>query len=149
MKVSCGVVITDGHYLLGCLPFFKPATFGNYDIPKGGMDSDETPLETAKRELKEETGLDMDALGGHLTDFGRHPYISGKQLHLFVLEVDSLPDLDSLYCDSFFTFQSDKLPEVQEYLYIPLSNLQWLFPRLQTVVEAALDEVGLIKLHGG
>jgi len=28
-----------------------------YEVPSGGIDKDETPLESAKRELKEETGL--------------------------------------------------------------------------------------------
>lgn len=36
--------------------------FEDWSFPKGGMDEDETPEETAKREVKEETGLEIEII---------------------------------------------------------------------------------------
>ena len=46
------------------LPYFQKKNNGIYDIPKGRLDNNETPLEAALREVKEEAGLDIQKTDG-------------------------------------------------------------------------------------
>ena len=52
---SCGVIVTDGKRLLLGHASRSPL----WDIPKGGIEPGETPAQAARRELREETGLDV------------------------------------------------------------------------------------------
>jgi putative (di)nucleoside polyphosphate hydrolase len=48
----------DGHVLV----FERRDAPGSWQLPQGGIDADETPLEAAWRELSEETGLDQSVV---------------------------------------------------------------------------------------
>ena len=50
--ISCGVIITDGSSVL----IARPTGETRYNIPKGMVDPGESFLQTAVRELEEETG---------------------------------------------------------------------------------------------
>lgn len=52
---SCGALVfnKDGNVLI------IHSVMGHYDIPKGHVESDETDFQTAIREIKEETGVDV------------------------------------------------------------------------------------------
>ena len=54
----------DNLYFLGleALPQFQTKNNGIYDIPKGGIDSGETPLQCAIREAREEATIDISNL---------------------------------------------------------------------------------------
>ena len=68
IKVGIGVMILDGNkVLLGHRSINKKDTGGIYEVdcwtlPGGKQEYDETILEGAKREIKEETNLDIDDL---------------------------------------------------------------------------------------
>ncbi|WP_179866032.1 bis(5'-nucleosyl)-tetraphosphatase [Bacillus pseudomycoides] len=55
---SCGVIIyqdkLDTRYLI-----VKSKANGHWDFPKGHIEENETEIDTARREVKEETGLDV------------------------------------------------------------------------------------------
>src|SRR3972149_8474586 len=55
-KGAGGVIvrIEEGKILVGLV---KGGGFKDYILPKGGTEDDETPIETAKREINEETGI--------------------------------------------------------------------------------------------
>ncbi|MBM7621923.1 tRNA nucleotidyltransferase (CCA-adding enzyme) [Bacillus tianshenii] len=57
-ETSCGVIIYQGkpdiRYLL-----VKSRANGHWGFPKGHMEEDETEIDAARREVKEETGLDV------------------------------------------------------------------------------------------
>lgn len=98
-KVSCGFLVKDtntGKYL-GCHPTGQPS--GVYDLPKGCMEVNDSPLQTAIRELYEETGLVVSE-NDDIKDFGVFSHKSNKDLHIYGIELSV--DIDELHCDSKF-----------------------------------------------
>ncbi|RME79591.1 MAG: NUDIX domain-containing protein [Methanobacteriota archaeon] len=65
-EVSAGFVVFWPHPLEYLLLHYVE---GHWDFPKGHIEGGESELEAAKRELKEETGLDV-----HVYDGFRHTY---------------------------------------------------------------------------
>jgi 8-oxo-dGTP pyrophosphatase MutT (NUDIX family) len=69
-RIATGVVALseDNHiYLVG--QYRYPVDEYSWEIPEGGSEIDEDPMETAKRELREETGLEAERweqLGGEI-----------------------------------------------------------------------------------
>ena len=57
--ISCGVIIIDkaSRKLLACHPSCHSYRDGNWDIPKGHVEGNESHVETALRELKEEANI--------------------------------------------------------------------------------------------
>jgi len=79
-RLSCGILVLNlQHELLLC---HATGTW-HWDIPKGGGDPGETPLETALREADEETGLTFTT--DELLDLGRFGYRPDKDLYLFAV----------------------------------------------------------------
>lgn len=98
LPVSCGTLVIDRQRrLLLC-----HITHSRYwDLPKGMQDAGELPLETAQRELREETGLVFDT--AMFEEIGEFDYRADKRLHLFRLYLrDEMDDLGHLICTSHF-----------------------------------------------
>ena len=58
MEKSCGIVLFNSdEFLLIQHPAKSNGDEGHWDFPKGHVEGNETELETAKRELVEETGI--------------------------------------------------------------------------------------------
>ena len=56
-----GVLEKDGKYLL--VREAKKMCYGKWNLPAGCLDPNETILEAARREIKEESGLDVELTG--------------------------------------------------------------------------------------
>ena len=69
-------------------PFFANKDEGAWSIPKGQLDGDETPLDAARREFEEETGLTPTAPFHALTPVTQK---SGKVVHAWAFEGDCDP----------------------------------------------------------
>jgi 8-oxo-dGTP pyrophosphatase MutT (NUDIX family) len=81
-RLSCGAILLNERDQL----LLAHATGSRWwDLPKGLAEPGEAPLDAARRELLEETGIALDALGW--ADLGRHRYRPGKDLHLFARRV--------------------------------------------------------------
>ena len=57
---SCGAVVINGDKVL-----LIKHVLGHWDLPKGHMEGNETEVETAIRELKEETNIDIEVDDTH------------------------------------------------------------------------------------
>jgi predicted NUDIX family NTP pyrophosphohydrolase len=66
-------------------PIWAKKDDGVWSIPKGLPEEHENPLDTAKRELKEETGFKVD---GEFIDLGELNQSSIKIVHVWALEKD-------------------------------------------------------------
>lgn len=111
---SCGVIVTDGVRLLLGHATRSP----RWDIPKGMAEPGEEFAAAARRELREETGLDAPLSDLH--PLGVFRYRAGKNLALFVWRPATLPDPKTLACASSFSWNGRLLPEFDRFgLFAP------------------------------
>lgn len=122
MKLSCGVIIINenNEILMGHVTGNK-----HYDLPKGMIDENESPLVCAIRECKEETSIELNK--EELYDLGEHKYNKEKNLHLFLVYKNKNEiDIKNLECHSFFEdFYTKKLkPEVDGFSWIEIDKIK-------------------------
>jgi predicted NUDIX family NTP pyrophosphohydrolase len=72
-------------------PFWKNKDLGAWSIPKGELAEGEEPLQTAKREFKEELGIDPPA-DGPFVPLGEVRQKAGKVVHGWGFEGDCDPE---------------------------------------------------------
>lgn len=133
-ELSCGFIVIDTNTekILAAHPTNK----GNiYDIPKGHIEENETELECAIRELKEETGISVSE-NDDITDNGRFDYLPYKDLHVFTVKVPV--DLDKLSCSTtFIDKKSNKeLPEMNGYKLV--DTVDNFYPSLKPILKQCL-----------
>jgi 8-oxo-dGTP pyrophosphatase MutT (NUDIX family) len=134
--LTAGAIITDGQSIL------LGHSTGNkhWDIPKGMVEPGESPLAACVREVLEETGL---AIGdGSITDLGRRPYTKQKDLHLFRVDLERLPDCDGLKCSSTFNdrWTGVARPELDKFAQVPFAEIErYTTSTMGTALRAALD----------
>lgn len=91
MKTTCGIFLIDKNKKILIL---HPTNHGakQWSIPKGVVDdTDYNDFHTAKRELWEETGIDIDNLKYKMADIGTTVYNHrNKRLHGFLCYVDDV-----------------------------------------------------------
>lgn len=119
MIISAGVIITNGTVIL----LGHTTNAKHWDIPKGIIDDNESPIEACIRETREETDVHLDRL--LLEDLGVHRYRRDKKLHLFRYEPDTLPLIDNMSCTSFFEKYGNQVPEIDDFKYVPISYLKY------------------------
>lgn len=111
-QISCGVLITNekNEILMG-------KSTGNkfFDIPKGKIEPEETPMACVMRETMEETSFSLDEK--RLKYLGLFSYNPQKNLHIFHYRVEKKEvDMNLLKCTSFFEdFYTKKLKPEMEY----------------------------------
>lgn len=136
-KISAGLILTDKTKFLGC------HSTGNYfyDIPKGSIEEGETAREACVREVEEETGLLVH--NESLIDLGVFDYNYEKNLHLFLLVKDTLPDTNEMICTSYFeTKTGKKLPEADRFRYIKFSEKEvFLTENMKRVIQKVENQV--------
>ena len=133
VKRAAGVVVTreaaDG------LRVLLLRAYRNWDLPKGGLEADETPFEAAVREVREETGLgDLDFAWGD-ESIDTEPYAGGKVVRYYVARSPqgqvTLPINPTL-----------GRAEHHEFRWVPFPTaLTMTAPRLQRVLTWALERI--------
>ena len=96
--LSCGILVFDARG--GALLLCRATGSFRWDIPKGGSEPGESPLQTAVRETAEECGLRFAP--HELLELGRFAYRPAKDLHLFAALADGV-DAAACRCSSHFT----------------------------------------------
>ena len=124
MKTTCATIIqigeSTGEILIG---HTTHNTF--WSLPKGVMEDGETEEECAKREVLEETNIDLS--GQTLEDLGKHEYLKNKDLHLFRVKLAAIPD--NIMCTSFFELHGRMVPEFDDFAWM-LPEDDQLFSKL-------------------
>ena len=80
-------------------PFWANRDEGAWSIPKGLIDENETALDAAKREFKEETGFEVE---GAFIELGELKQPSKKTVHAWAFEKD-IDEKIKLYTGAFNT----------------------------------------------
>ncbi|WP_405044975.1 NUDIX hydrolase [Paraburkholderia sp.] len=141
--VSCGIVLLDpdGRVLLA-----HATGTDHWDIPKGQGEPGETEVQSARREMVEETGIDVSA--ARLVDLGRFAYRRDKDLHLFAARaLESEGDLSRCVCVSMFPRRHDgvMIPEMDAWRWVaPADVNQYASRSLTRLFNTALS---LAELH--
>ncbi len=135
-RLSCGVLILNGEReLLLC----HVTGQHHWDLPKGGLQAGESPLDAALRETAEESGLRLDAAA--LLDLGRFEYRPRKDLHLFATLMPRF-DLATLHCDSQFSDLASgrRLPEMDGFAWFDFAEVpRHCGGRMATVLSHKID----------
>lgn len=133
MKISCGIIITDGDVIL----LGHVTGYNHWDVPKGGVDPGENFYETAVRELKEETGVELKI--EDIEPLGRFKYRTGKDVVLFLYLSDQLPPISKMECTSYFLKNKVPTLEIDGFKYVKISDMDnFIRPKLSNVVKRAL-----------
>ncbi len=144
-RLSCGVVIVnDEHELLLC----HVTGQNHWDLPKGGINVGESPLQAALRETREETGLRLAA--AELVDLGRFAYTHKKDLHLFAACTERF-DINTLQCESHFCerYSGNQLPEMDGFGWFAFSRVATLCtPKMALVLGDKLKLAQLLRAFG-
>jgi putative (di)nucleoside polyphosphate hydrolase len=136
---SCGVIVTDGERLLLGHATRSP----RWDIPKGVADPGESLAAAARRELFEETGLDVPE--AELRPLGVFPYLRDKDLALFCWAPPHLPEPATLVCASEFSSNGRMLPEFDRF---GLFTMDEALARVGKSLGALLARISLAALCG-
>lgn len=128
LATTCGVLVTNGTHLLIAHATRTP----RWDIPKGRANPGEPSIDAARRELREETGLQATTL----IPLGTHPYLPGKQLALFAWHVPAMPDPAHLRCTSMVHRPNrPPFPELDQFAVLPWdAGLARLIPAMSQIL---------------
>ena len=122
-------------------PYWSAKDEGAWSIPKGEYGQDEAALDAAKREFREELGVDAPEVD--YAELGTFPYSSGKQVTVFVADGGG-------FCATDFAFGEFEMewpprsgrrrsfPEVDRVEWMPVTDAR---PRLVAGQRPALDRL--------
>lgn len=138
--VTCGIILIDekGSILAGH-PSGRGYDKECYDLLKGCADVGEEDIDTAIREMREESSIDLSQYKNEIVDLGIHKYIKGKDIHLFLLKANLNIDISKLRCSTYFTNKFGKnIPEMNGYKIIH-KNERYYFTRSMQHVLKEID----------
>lgn len=122
-------------------PFWKNKDAGAWMIPKGGVEPGETPIEAARREFEEETGMRLDAVPFPLA---RVRQAGGKWVEAFAIEGDlDTSRLRSIEFEMEWPPHSGRrqsFPEVEQAEWMTMSQARRLMLPSQLPLLEALQE---------
>lgn len=146
MKISCGMVVLNPQAtaILGCKAYGR--TDNLLDLPKGMREPKESYIDTAWRELLEETGLTELQVEVLCYDPHLFTYTNGKKLALFPAQMREDYDLSKLKCSSCFqTPTGESKPEMVGYEWVLLEDIDTRFyPKLTKPLLTLFEPCGTV-----
>lgn len=115
--ITCGIIITDTRGYLIC----HPTRSKWWDIPKGQMEPGESYVETAIRELREETGLVVAP--EQLTLLGKYNYKPKKDLVLYYWQVDIMFNIELMSCSATVEKNGIIFPEMDKFKIVTKNDM--------------------------
>lgn len=136
--ISAGFIIRgkDGRYLLGKADGHEDPFA--WTIFKGGTEGDEDLIDTAIRELKEESGIDINIdhkLNRNISSNPIYTYsLRHKDVYVFLLNDSEGALVDFQFkCSSFW---KDNCPEISEYKWFTLEEMKNnIFPSQRGLID--------------
>lgn len=125
-------------------PFWSGKDEGAWSIPKGELDDDEPALDAARREFREELGIDPP--DAEYAELGTFPYSSGKRVIVFVADGRDFTASEV----AFGTFELEwpprsgrtrTFPEVDRVEWMPVSQARDRLVKGQRPALDRLDEL--------
>ena len=137
--VSSGFVVINrrGEVLLGMVDNHEPPY--QWTFFKGGQEGEESLMETAIRELKEETGIDIAAdhkLNKYISTNYIYQYsVRQKDVYMFCVEdVEGVLEDFNFACNSYWG--DNNKPEIACYKWVNIDDLkQYVFPSQRGLAE--------------
>lgn len=122
-------------------PFWARKDEGAWSIPKGEYESGEAPLDAAKREFREELGVDPPAV--ELVELGTFAYSSGKTVTVFAADGTGFSARDFVFGQFELEWpphsgRVQSFPEVDRAEWTPEGDARW---RLVKGQRPALDRL--------
>jgi predicted NUDIX family NTP pyrophosphohydrolase len=113
-------------------PFWRTRNSGAWTIPKGGIDDGEGPLDTARREFQEETGVTPT---GPFLPLGQVTQRSGKIVHAWAFEGSCDPAaLVSMETTTEWPPRSGQyiaIPEIDEIRFVSIGEARLMLNAAQ------------------
>ena len=118
---SCGAVVYRKHHGNTEILLIKHLNSGHWSFPKGHIENSENEIETAKREIKEETGIDViiDHTFREIVTYSPRKdtqkvvvYFLGKAInHQYIPQKEEIAEVrwfDIGYASNVLTYDNDK-----------------------------------------
>jgi len=126
-------------------PFWARKDEHAWSIPKGEYQGDETPMDAARREFEEETGLPAPDLDYRL--LGKYRYSSGKLLTIFAAEAPHFdpPEITPGTFDLEWPPRSGRIqqfPEIDKAAWVTLDEARSRLVKAQHPMLDDLDPAG-------
>ena len=118
-----------------------PEYVGAYCMPCGYLDYDETIVQAAQREVKEETGLTFPISDFKLVSINDNPLGDKRQNVTFRYMVNSNVPIEDL--SKLFTTKNSEKDEVESIKFIKLKdidNYEWAFNHQELIKEISLKK---------
>lgn len=135
-----GVIERDGKFLL--VQEAKEKCRGKWNIPAGHLDSNETIFDGAKREIKEETGCNVELTG--VLQIGNR-----------VLEDDVLVSVifSTKLLDDNITYDSNEILDIKWFTWEELINMKdelrsynWIINSIKALIKNKMADIDLVKM---
>lgn len=118
-----------------------PEFVEKYCVPCGYLDYDETIVQAAARELKEETGLTFPTIDFKLNSINDNPDSDKRQNITFRYIINCLTPIEDL--SLMITSKNSELNEVSNIKFISLNNIElyeWAFNHEELIKKISLEK---------